>query len=185
MRLLDEPWAWRQRLTEEIELAAARHARVTSAYQVELPPGLVRPRVGRREPAAVRVLLPVTTRPKGLLFRFEVTGPDGSPANLLRRIDIAAFQAEYLTRLVLTSKARHYFEGLPDGLFEAISVFTPALARHFDASFRTPVDRLLSGALRSLDREERSGRRSHRGALAAYCRTGWGSRSTQASSVTG
>lgn len=174
IRLLDEPWAWRQRVTEEIELASARHARVTATYQVELSPAHLSTLVGRRRPTAVRVLLPVTTRPKGLLFRLQVAGPDDSPALLLRRIDIAAFQAEYLTRLVLTSNARHHFTGLPEGLFEALSVFTPALARHFDASYRTFVDRAVSAVLRRFDREEHSGRRSQRRSLAAYLTDGLG-----------
>lgn len=130
--LLDDTWAWRQRLVEEFTIGSTWHAVVSSAYQVELPQMLV-PSTVDASVEAFRVLLPITTRPKRPLLGFGVQTSTGVGAHLLLRLSIAAIQAEYLGRLrdaIPPGDGLH--EGIPDALCEAISVFTPSVYKEFD-----------------------------------------------------
>jgi hypothetical protein len=173
MALLDDPWSWRRRLTDHVELASSRHARVRSAYQVELPADLVEPLLPPGPVTAVRALLPLTTRAKGLLLRASVTGPPWPGATVLRRADIAAYQAEYLARLVETGPAPTAFDAVPPGLFEAVCVFTPEVARRFLAEERGPAERVAAGVLRLAEAEgDWAGDATRRRALAAYLSDG-------------
>lgn len=130
--LLDDTWAWRQRLVEELIVGSTWHAAVSSAYQVELPQELLPSEVdsGAR---AVRVLLPLTTRPKRPLLGFHIRTSSGFSGNLLLRLSIAAIQAEYLARLRDAHGGEDDLaDGLPNALLEAISLFTPDVYREFD-----------------------------------------------------
>lgn len=140
MELLDDTWRWRQRAVESLTLDSSEHLRATTSYQIEFPELLVRPYLGDREPRRARVLVPITTRAKRPLLNFGVTGPGGRPAHLLLRPSIAALEAEYLGRLVESSPARETAsEGLPAALLEAVCVFTPAVAREFQALHDDPL----------------------------------------------
>lgn len=132
--LLDDTLRWRQRLVETIELESMHHARVASSYQVEFPPDLVRPFLGGRKSSSVRVLLPITTRPKRALLTFDLVGPSGSPAHLLPRSSIAALEAEYLRRVVVSSSARDDLSVLSEDLLTAICEFSPAVYESFIAT---------------------------------------------------
>lgn len=169
--LLDRPWNWKQRLSERIELRASRHARIVSAYDVELGHGLVEPFLGGRTPAAVRVLLPLTTRPKGLLLRSEVAGPPWPGANRVAREDVAAIQADYLRWLVASSDAPAAFDAVHPGLFEAVCSFTPTLARRFEATARRWWERAPAAVAQRFERDFLP-ERTRVDALAAYLSDG-------------
>lgn len=126
LALVDRPLQWRERLVEEFALEAAAHVRVTSSYQIDFPPDLVRAYVDTDRFRTANILLPVTTREKCPLLNLDISGPGGAPARLLSRASIAALEAQYLLRLIVTSPARgHLTRGLPDRLLEAVCVFTP------------------------------------------------------------
>lgn len=131
--LLDDTWAWRQRLVEELVIGSTWHATVSSAYQVELPAELLPANVDG-EARAVRALLPLTTRSKRPLLGFHIRTSSGRGGHLLLRLSIAAIQAEYLARLrdVEGGEGDLGEEGLPNALLEAISLFTPDVYREFD-----------------------------------------------------
>lgn len=130
--LLDDTWAWRQRLVEELVIGSTWHATVSSGYQVELPSELLPASVDDKV-RAVRVLLPLTTRSKRPLLGFHIRTSDGHSGHLLLRLSIAAIQAEYLARLRdVEGGERDVEEGLPNALLEAISLFTPDVYREFD-----------------------------------------------------
>lgn len=154
LALLSDTRAWRQRLVEEFDIGSRWHAVVTSGYQLELPRQVLNDAAGSAVALdkfdGVRVLLPVTTRPKMPLLDFGVRGPGHVPAHLLLRVSIAAIQAEYLARLRDASPDAVIAAGLPDELVEAICVFTPQVYREFDPDVHwkpEPVARYLSEGL--------------------------------------
>jgi hypothetical protein len=98
--LLEDPPAWRERLVEEIVLDDRDHVEASSSYQICVSTELVQkhhPEVAAGD--AVRLLLPVTTRPKQLLFDVDVAGPSGATATLVLRKEIAELQAAFVQRL--------------------------------------------------------------------------------------
>jgi len=130
-KLLDDTWAWRQRLVEEFHIGSTWHAIVSSAYQVEFPQGLLGSIDDTAE--AVRALIPIATRPKRPLLGFDIHTSTSSGAHLVLRVSIAAIQAEYLARLRDSAASTDSIgAGLPDALLEAISVFTPDVYKEFD-----------------------------------------------------
>ncbi len=130
--LLDDTWAWRQRLVEELIIGSTWHATVSSAYQVELALESL-PATVDGKARAVRALLPLTTRSKRPLLGFHIRSSNGRSAHLLLRLSIAAIQAEYLARLRDAEGGNGDLEeGLPNALLEAISLFTPDVYREFD-----------------------------------------------------
>lgn len=125
--LLSDTLTWRERLVERFVFGSGNHVRVTSSYQCEIPPDLARNFLpnGRRIDR-IKALVPVTSRPKEPVLAFDLRGPDGGPAHLLRRGDIAALQAGYIMEAITTSAAKDALsEGISDELLEAICVFTP------------------------------------------------------------
>jgi hypothetical protein len=128
---------WRQRLVERIELASSTHARATSIYQIDFPPETIEDFF----PAAtgqVNVILPLTTRPKRPLLRFQIDGPQGASASLLSRTSIAEIEEEYLEVLLKRADLVGLLAGgLPRDLLKAICQFTPGV---YD-SVRTTRDR--------------------------------------------
>jgi hypothetical protein len=126
LSLIDRPLQWRERLVEELAFEAGAHVRVASAYQVDIPPNLIREFADTETHQRANVLLPLTTRAKELLLHLDVTGLNGAPAHVLSRASIAALETEYLVRLIETSPACDQVRaGLPENLLEAICVFTP------------------------------------------------------------
>jgi hypothetical protein len=123
--LLDDTEAWRQRLVEQVSVGAPR-AQVRSAYQIELPPELVEPYV-TPETATVKVLVPLTTKPKRLLVRFDLEA-SGRPAHLLTRSDIAVIEAEYIGSAVRTSRSEPVRDLFDVDLVTALCLFTPGMA---------------------------------------------------------
>lgn len=79
MALLDDTWAWRQRLVINLRFIAPSHIGVESAYQIELPPELLQDFALPASVKSVRALVPLTTRPKELLLNFDLRGPDAAP----------------------------------------------------------------------------------------------------------
>lgn len=123
--LLNDTLSWRQRLVEQVSVGLPR-ARVRGAYQIEIPPELIEPFV---EPTttAVKVLLPLTTKPKRLLVRFDLQASAGRPAHLLTRQAIAAIESEYVTFAVQSSPASEALTLYDRDLVTALCLFTPGL----------------------------------------------------------
>lgn len=131
LRLLDDTWAWRQRLVETCEFRSLHHIAVRSSLQLEFPPGMIEQWVPG-DAKHINALIPLATRPKRPLLGFDLVGPQGRPAHLLPRASIAAIQAEFLRRLVEGSPAGAGLTGgLEPDLLEALCVFTPGTWREF------------------------------------------------------
>lgn len=122
-RLLDDGWEWRERVVQELEFDLGNHVRVTSSYQVALPSAFVED-CAPTVPRAVRALWPITTRPKQLLLDFDVIGPDGGTAHLVRRAVVGGLQTEYLLGIARAEDAE---ECIPWPLLRAVCLQTPAL----------------------------------------------------------
>jgi len=138
--LLGDTWAWRQRLVEEFAIGSTWHAQVSSAYQVEFPDDMLPSSCDGAD--AVRVLLPMATRPKRPLLGLDIRNSAGWGCHLLLRVSIAAIQAEYLARLRDGLELSDRFSaGVPDALLEAISVFTPDVYKEFDPDGKWSPDR--------------------------------------------
>lgn len=165
--LLDDTRLWRERCVHEFVLRDSDHVEVTTSYQVRIPLELVqRFEPGVQSGAHVRLLLPLTIRPKQLLLNVSLRGVAGTPAALLLRQEAAEVQAQYIAHV----------DGRPLGdqvlggtLWYAISAFTvDAWRDHLSSARRTPrglvsrdhrrVSALLSyleeGASVSLDRSD-------------------------------
>jgi hypothetical protein len=139
--LLRDTRAWRQRLVESYTYYDAAHVRVSSSYQVELPPDFVARFVPHRH-SSVNVLVPLTTREKQALIGFDVEVGDGQGFLLPRRAG-ADVQTAYLLQLRDTSSARPVdLAGLTPALLYAISWFTPATWQEFRADAYDDIDAL-------------------------------------------
>jgi hypothetical protein len=128
--LLSDTLAWRQRLVEHFTFGSAEHVRVSSSYQCEFPPELLRPFLrchdARFPVEAVSALVPITTRPKQAMLGFDCSAPEDQFAPVSRRSDAAALQAGYVRELIATSPAAEVLDGpLSEDLIEAIGAFTP------------------------------------------------------------
>lgn len=148
--LLDDTRLWRQRLVETLQFGASDTVRVRSQYQIELTSGLLLHH-GLIEPGtqSVRAILPLTTRPKASLLSLDLGGPDGAPARLLLRRDIAAFEAAYLRELWEAGPTP--LDPPNDGLLEAITGFHAGrygLSRREEVSEDDAISRFLSETLR-------------------------------------
>jgi hypothetical protein len=145
MLLLDDTWAWRQRLIEQLEFGSGDHVRVSSSYQVEIPSGLAERFLDGSGASRIKALVPLTTRQKRSLLDFDLNGPEGENAHLMLRSSIAAIQAEYLARLAASSppaSRQALTDDIPDSLLEAICVFSPALFEFFAAEYGNLRDAL-------------------------------------------
>jgi hypothetical protein len=154
-RLMDDPSIWRHRLVEELELGRGDHVRVSSSYHVELPPDLIDEFANGGAADHVRLLLPLTMRPKQPLLRFDLVGPVGAPSTLLLRSVIASIEADYLGALAASSAAGdHLTQTLPRDLLRAICDFTPDVFREFEEHQRSRVGRVVrtrTGDRRSIE----------------------------------
>ena len=131
LRLLDRPLEWRQRRVEDLLFAGADHGRCTTTLPIAIPPGILDEFEIQPWTASINALLPISTRPKRLALNLDLSGPGGTSAKLLRRVDIAAIQAEYLGLLVRTSSATGITTGLPAAVLEAVCGFTPGRAEEY------------------------------------------------------
>ena len=136
---------------QELQFSSRTHARLTSSYQIDFPPDLLRPYLNLERTETANVLLPLTTRRKAPLLNFALSGPGGSPAALTSRVSTAGLQCQYLVLLGRTSDASdalHAF--IPAALYEAIGVFTPGrYERRFLKRARGDHDDALVAYLRS------------------------------------
>lgn len=103
--LLSDPLEWRERHVTEIVLRDSDSVDHSSSYQAYLSAESVR----KHEPSVeigdyVRLFLPLTVRPKQLLFNPSFTGPEGAKASLLRRDDISQIQAGYMAHLNMAAR---------------------------------------------------------------------------------
>jgi hypothetical protein len=133
LELLDSTHVWRERLVRELRFGNRNHVRAISSYQIDFPPALLEKHGQASEARTANILIPLTTRPKGPLLNFSLSGPGGSPATLTSRASIAALQAEYLGALAESSAVSGILCSRIDSqLFESICVFTPGF---FNDSF--------------------------------------------------
>lgn len=145
LELLDSTHVWRERLVRELRFGNRNHVRAISSYQIDFPPALLERHGQAGEARSANVLIPLTTRPKGPLLNFSLSGPGGSPATLTSRASIAALQAEYLGALAESSTvAKTLSSRINSQLFESICVFTP---RFFNDSFFRDGDGDIAVAL--------------------------------------
>lgn len=132
--LLDDTWRWRRRLVETFEFRSTHHVRVRSSYQLELDAELVRPYAASTT-ATIRLLLPVTTRPKRPLVGFDIEA-QGTSAYLPLRRTLAGLQSGYLAHLLLASPVRDdILDRLPPALLHAICAFTPGVYDEYRRGF--------------------------------------------------
>lgn len=132
LRLLDRHAAWRERLVETFEFRSTDHVRVRSSYQVRLSRDLLGPWAADPAVGAVRVRLPLTTRPKRPLVGFNVQVAGGR-GYLPLRSRIASIQAQYIGELVASSPAQPKVAPLlTQALLEAICSFTPGTVVDFE-----------------------------------------------------
>lgn len=153
--LLDDPLAWRTRVVEELTLESSTHVRVTTSYQIDFPPDLLKPLVDLSRYNAANLLVPLGTRDKDHLFlNLDVTGPAGASATRVRRPSVASLEAEYL-RLVIdamtgTDQVRETVRrGMPEALLDAICVFTPEYFESLVEDAKRDYDRALAAYLQS------------------------------------
>lgn len=153
--LLENGWTWRQRLVQSLEFRDAWHVRLHSSFQVEIPgdvldvPG---DNHGSAKQTSVRLLVPLGTRPKRNLLRFDCRTGTGDPALVLPRAWIADVESEYLGHLLSTREAAPVdTEVLTKELLYAICVATPDRWEGFRVGASDPVvalQRYLESALK-------------------------------------
>ncbi len=127
-----DPWDWRHRLVQRLQFGAPSHFRQQSRYHIELPPALLDEFSIPLEAEKLRLVLPLTTRPKEPLLGVHLEGADNAAVHLLARADIAVIQAEYLARLRDASPTpAPRLAGLDNALLEAISLVVPRIPRAY------------------------------------------------------
>lgn len=140
LALLENTWSWRQRLVEEFTFHDAEHLRVTSSYQIELPPAFIQ-RFSLADAESANVLLPITTRRKETLVNFDVQVGHTGSGSLLPRAAIADVERLYLQELKETSAVKDSkLSGLTPPLLTAICGFTPATWREFQIAYAYNAD---------------------------------------------
>lgn len=126
-RLLDDTRTWRERVVHKFALGDVDHVQASTTYQLRLPADVVEgfaPEAGR---GAVRLLLPLTVRPKQLLLGLDFSGPIRGECSLLLREQIASIQAGYVSRQLEKGSG-----GAPEleAAWYGISAFTVDAWRH-------------------------------------------------------
>ena len=95
--LLADPMQWRERVVERVAVEDADYVTVSSSYQVRLPLRLVRRRLPTAESGdLVRLLLPLTTRHKGVLLDVDLVASSGHHCALLLKHQLARLQTDYI-----------------------------------------------------------------------------------------
>lgn len=87
--MLLDPWSWRERCVERLTLGHAHHVEVSNRYQVHMRAAQLPIGTQATQLSPVRVLLPLSTRPKKPLFNFALHGPGGRDVHLLTRREVA------------------------------------------------------------------------------------------------
>lgn len=135
---------WQHRLVYRIHLSTTTHARVEAAYQV-LIRGQHLISVGAPEGGVtVRVLLPITWRPKELLLNCRLTTSSENAAHLLTRVDTAGLAAGYfLESLRTTDVVVHSTPEAIRDLVESVARFMPRRVRAIaDLNEDSPAEQL-------------------------------------------
>ncbi len=126
-RLLADPTAWRERVVEKIVIEDADDVRVMSSYQIRLPLRLIQAAwPSCRSGDYVRVLLPLTTRPKGVLLDVDLHGVPGQHCALLLKHQLARLQTDYVA-WVAAARSEKSVLLEPDPLMYAISAYSPSI----------------------------------------------------------
>ncbi len=102
-QMLDDTWVWKVRLSHELVIRDADHVSSIATYVIRIPLDLVQahePKVKAGE--LIRVIIPLVSRPKGLLLDAKFSCSTGVCPQLLLRNDIAEIEAAYVAHL-----ARH------------------------------------------------------------------------------
>ena len=105
----------------------AGHTRVTSSYQIRLPLDLVQfawPSCSSGD--LVRVLVPLTKRPKGVLLDVDLKGLDGYHCALLLKHQLARLQADYIRWNSAGATGSDEFSD-DQPLMYAISAYSPSI----------------------------------------------------------
>ena len=126
-RLLADPTAWRERVVEKMVIEDADDVRVTSSYQIRLPLRLIQAEwPACRSGDYVRVLLPLTTRPKGVLLDVDLHGVAGQHCALLLKHQLARLQTDYVA-WAAAARSEESVLVEPDPLMYAISAYSPSI----------------------------------------------------------
>lgn len=145
--LLDQPWAYRERVVDEIVLANEGLYQLKRSIQLA-PIGPLLKSQGIHPPSAPAVAtLPLALLPKTPLLDFDVEGPGGEAAHLLTRPETSRYQVDFL---LLSGEAYGVTagQGVSELLF-GLSMFMPGtLAGPKEAGVKDPAEQtqlLLSG----------------------------------------
>lgn len=95
-RLLDDPYAWRVRAVERIEIDSGTHCLRRRSLQCAPLRPLLQQVCPLGAAQAAWLVLPVVSMPKGALLDLDITGPEGTTGFLPPRIEIAAREAHLL-----------------------------------------------------------------------------------------
>ena len=126
-RLLADPTAWRERVVEKIVIDDADDVRVISSYQIRLPLRLIQAAwPSCRSGDHVRVLLPLTTRPKGVLLDVDLHGVPGQHCALLLKHQLARLQTDYVAWAAAERCGDQHLL-VADPLIYAISAYSPSI----------------------------------------------------------
>ena len=102
--LLNDPWAWKVRVVEQIDVDSPESARRRRSLQcAALRPVIahaasLKPVTGAKGPDEALVVVPIAPIPKGPLLEFDLEGPGGSQAFLVQRADIATRETAFIAR---------------------------------------------------------------------------------------
>ena len=139
--LLNDFGLWRERLVEEVVVEDGDHVTAAASYQIRLPLDVVQQFWTDVESGdLVRMLLPLTTRPKELLLGVDLLGPGESACFLLLKEQIAWIQREYAYELIGSGSQSPG----SDALLYAISNYTVDIWAEFEARFRDPTAALVA-----------------------------------------
>lgn len=132
--MLLDPWSWRERCVERLTLGHAHHVEVSNRYQVHIQEEQLPIETPAMELSPVRVLLPLSTRPKKPLLNFALHGPGGRDVNLLTRREVAKLQRGLIAYMLERSPLRDEMADCwPPELLEAMFAFTPDVFLHREA----------------------------------------------------
>ncbi len=148
-KLMDDPTRWRERVVEKIVIEDADDVRVTSSYQIRLPLGLVQgvwPSCGSGD--LVRILLPLTTRPKGVLLDVDLKGTEGHHCALLLKHQLARLQANFVRWVANAPPGESLASMDADEVLYAISAYSPTIWNQHVAELRNESPQTLAEYLR-------------------------------------
>jgi len=131
LKLWPEPRTWQPRLVYRVGLSTTTHARVEARYHLVIPPDVLEAADVPVADKSVRLLLPLTWRPKELLLNLALSSSTGNPVHLLTRAEVASLQSTVLmnqlaeTDLILINVEADDVQTL----VEAIARFMPRRVR--------------------------------------------------------